>query len=317
MDRTNEQRRFAADSRYALISGIATITLVSVLVLAKTWAWLESGSASVLASLVDSLMDVGVSTMNLMVIRISLMPADKEHRYGHGKAEGIAALFQSAFIAGIAVFLLLESVRRFLEPQAVVDFDLAISVMALSMVVSIVMVTIQKLCMKKAPSLAVEADSAHYTSDILVNGGTILTLLVLKAGAPGWVDPFFALLVVGYLLWTVRDIAVKGVDMLMDRELPGETRREIKDIILAHREARGVHDLRTRQIGMRWAISFDIEMDPHKPLCEIHKTTREIERRLVEKFPQAEIMIHMDPAGDKADSRHPEGDGPGEDTETT
>jgi ferrous-iron efflux pump FieF len=300
-----QDNRAGPDMRYALVAGGATIAVVSFLVLVKTWAWAESGSASVLASLVDSLMDVGVSAVNLMAIRLSLKPADDDHRYGHGKVEGLAALFQSAFISGIAVFLLLESVSRFVNPRPVDAFWLAISVMAVSMALSVVVVSIQKLCARRAPSLAVEADSAHYTSDILVNGGTIVTLLALKAGAPGWIDPLFALIVVVYLLFTVREIAGRGLDMLMDRELPDTMREAVLAAILSHPQALGVHDLRTRQIGMRPEISFDVEMDPEISLFEAHEAAKNIEKDLLRLHPLAEIMIHMDPAGDVTDSRHP------------
>jgi ferrous-iron efflux pump FieF len=293
-------------SRYALLAGWITVSIVLVLVAVKTYAWVESGSASVLASLVDSLMDAGVSTMNLLVIRFSIKPADELHRYGHGKAEGIAALFQAAFITGIAVFLLLESIGNLLRPVEIDSYSLAIGVMIFSMVMSIVMVTVQKACMKYASSLAVEADSAHYTSDIMVNAGAIVTLFALQAGAPAWIDPVFAVAVVIYLGLTVRHVAGKGLAMLMDQELPQEVRERIKQIIMSHEETRGLHDLRTRQIGMRWHISFDVEMNPEKPLKQAHASAREIELKLMEEFPQAEIMIHMDPQGDVADSRHPD-----------
>jgi ferrous-iron efflux pump FieF len=308
MTETGAPRNFRIDSRYAVISAAVTLVCVGFLIAVKSWAWLESGATSVLASLVDSLVDAGVSAMNLLVIRFSLKPADADHRYGHGKAEGIAALFQSAFIAGIAAFLLLESLRRFVEPQAAGNFTIAIAVMGVSMLVSVAVVFFQRQAMRRAPSLAVEADSAHYTSDILVNGGTIVTLLILRAGGPVWIDPLFAVLVVAYLLYIVYEIAGKGIGMLMDAELPEGTRREITGIVMAHKEARGMHDLRTRRIGMRWHISFDIELDPDKRLCEVHDTVREIEQKLMDTYPQAEIMIHMDPAGDKADSRHPDED---------
>lgn len=292
-------------SLYAMIAGISTVSIVVFLVLLKTYAWAESGSASVLASLVDSFMDAGISGMNLLVIRLSMKPADDEHRYGHGKVEGLAALFQSAFIVGIAVFLLLESISRFINPNQMDSYMLGVGVMATSMVMSVVIVLIQKICMRHVPSLAVEADSAHYSSDVVVNAGTMIILLALKAGAPAWIDPLFAIAVVAYLLLTVKHIGLKSINMLMDRELDPEIREKIKDIILSHPEAMGVHDLRTRQIGMRCSISFDVEMNPDKAFKDIHRYAREIEKSILSVFSNAEIMIHMDPFGEKADSRHP------------
>lgn len=293
------------NSRYALIAGAITISIAIALMVLKAIAWVQSDSAAVLASLVDSVMDVGVSAMNLLVIRFSLKPADEDHRYGHGKAEGIAALFQSAFITGVAIFLLLEAFSRFFNPGPVSSIDFSIGVMLVSMIMSVVIVTVQRFCMKKAPSLAVEADSAHYSSDVLVNAGAIATLLALRAGAPAIIDPVFAMLVFVYLVFTVRHIGQKAIDMLMDRELPPEVRQQIHGIILSHPQAYGVHDLRTRQIGMKWSISFDVEMDAKKSFQKIHEYARQIEKMIADAFPQAEVMIHMDPVGDRADSRHP------------
>lgn len=291
--------------RYALYAGGAAIATVSILIIAKVAAWFMTGSAAILASLTDSMMDAWVSGINLLAIRYSLKPADSEHRYGHGKVEGIAALFQAALIASAAVFLALESVSRLVEVREIQSLNVALGVMAFSMAMSILLVTIQKYSLKFAPSLAVEADQAHYSTDILMNGGTILALGFIAMGGPHWVDSAFALVVVGYLAKTAWHIGFKGADMLMDRELPDSVRREILEIVVASPGISGIHDLRTRAIGMRTHISFDVEIDPDISLRDAHEATRGVERALLAKFPNAEIMIHMDPLGDPADSRHP------------
>ena len=146
---------------YALVAGVASIVTVAVLIAIKGIAWYFSGSVSVLASLIDSLMDAVVSFMNFMAIRYSLKPADHEHRYGHGKIEGIAALFQAAFIAGAGIFLVLEAGRRFLEPGEAAEGMLAVGIMAVSIVLSLALVFVQKVSLRYAPSLAVEAEQAH------------------------------------------------------------------------------------------------------------------------------------------------------------
>lgn len=291
--------------RYALYAGGAAIATVTVLIIAKVVAWFMTGSASILASLTDSMMDAWVSGINLLAIRYSLKPADSEHRYGHGKVEGIAALFQAALITSAAVFLTLESVSRLIDVREVESLNVALGVMAFSMVMSILLVSVQKYSLKFAPSLAVEADQAHYSTDIIVNAGTILALGIIAMGGPHWLDSAFALVVVGYLVKTAWEIGIKGADMLMDRELPDSVRKEILEIVMASPGISGIHDLRTRAIGMRTHISFDVELDPDLSLRDAHNATRAAERALLEKFPNAEIMIHMDPVGDPADSRHP------------
>lgn len=292
--------------RYALYAGAAAMATVSVLIVAKTAAWFVTGSAAILASLTDSLIDAWVSGVNLLAIRYSLKPADREHRYGHGKIEGIAALFQAALITSAAVFLTLESVSRLLSVQKVESLDIALGVMAFSMTMSILLVAVQKYSLKFAPSLAVESDQAHYATDIVVNAGTILALGIVAAGGPHWIDSAFALVVVVYLAKTAWQIGFKGADMLMDRELPDSVRHGILELIVAQPLVLGVHDLRTRAIGMRVHVSFDVELDPDLTLQEAHDATRAIESAILQKYPHAEVMIHMDPAGDPTDSRHPD-----------
>lgn len=291
--------------RYALMAGAAAIGTVAVLIVLKFVAWIATGSASVLASLIDSIIDAGASTVNFLAIRYALKPADEDHRYGHGKAEGLAALFQAAMIAGGAFFLLLEACSKLFTAAPMTDHMLAVGVMGVSLVLSILLVGIQKYALKQAPSLAVEADSAHYSTDIIVNAGTIAAVLAMYVGGPSWIDPVFALVVMGYLAKTAWGIAAKGADMLMDRELPEEKRERISGIVLAHPDVLGMHDLRTRQMGMNLHISFDIEIDPDKTLCQAHAVAKAVEADLLREFPHAEIMIHQDPAGDVRDSRHP------------
>ncbi len=290
--------------RMALIAGAASLATVAALILIKAFAYWQSGSSSVLASLMDSLADATASAMSLLAIHLSLKPADKNHRSGHGKIEGIAALVQAMLILGGGIGLLLEAVDRFLNPQAVAFFGLAIGIMAVSIVLSVLLVAVQRRVLKQAPSLAVEADQAHYSMDVIVNAGVIAVLLLLRFGAPVWLDPAFALLVAAYLGLTAKRIGKKGVDMLLDRELPKDRRQHILSVIRAQDGVMGVHDLRTSQSGMRIFISFDIEADPQLSLLAAHEIARKTEQALLEQFPNADIMIHVDPHGDTDDSRH-------------
>lgn len=290
--------------KMALVAGVASILTVTLLIVIKAVAYLESDSTSVLASLIDSVADASVSLMTFMAIRVSLRPADHKHRFGHGKVEGLAALFQSAFIAGAGVFLIFESMSRFSGQHVVQDHVIAISVMAVSAIMSLLLVTIQKYTLSHAPSLAVEADRTHYSMDIVVNIAVIGIITLLYYGAPPWIDPVFAILVSGYLGLTAKHIAGQGVGMLVDRELLGDAREIMTKKILSHKKVKGMHDLRTRQSGMRVFISFDIELDPDLTLHKAHEIVREVEHSLLEDFPHADILIHADPYGDTADSRH-------------
>jgi ferrous-iron efflux pump FieF len=290
--------------RMALVAGAASIATVLVLIVIKLYATLSTGSASVLASLIDSVVDASVSIMTFAAIHISLKPADDDHRHGHGKVEGLAALFQAAFICGAGFFLLLESAERFATRSIPNESEIAIAIMAVSTILSVFLVMVQNYTLRFAPSLAVESDRAHYSSDIIVNLGVIGVLMALQRGAPNWIDPAFAILVAAYLALTAKRIAEKGIDMLLDRELPGAAREIITKKVLSHKYVMGMHDLRTSKSGMKVFISFDIELDPSLLLYNAHEIVREVEYELLIEFPNAEILIHADPHGDTYDTRH-------------
>ena len=290
--------------RAALQAGAASLAVVAVLIVLKSWASWQSGSASVFGSLIDSIADASGSAMNFFAIHLSLMPADKNHRSGHGKIEGLAALLQAILILGGGVFLLVESIHRFGHGEAVADDGAALGVMAASVVLSLALVGVQQRILREAPSLAVESDRAHYGMDTVVNLGVMAVLALLASGAPRWIDPGFAVAIAGYLAWTARGIALAGLDMLLDHELPKDIRRGIRDLIMAQPGILGVHDLRTGKSGMRVFISFDIEVDPDLTLRAAHEISRDAERALLIPHPNADIMIHLDPYGDIEDSRH-------------
>jgi ferrous-iron efflux pump FieF len=288
----------------ALLAGGAALGTVGVLIAIKFYAYLDSGAVSVMASLVDSIVDAGVSAIMFMAIRVSLKPADSEHRHGHGKAEGLAALFQAAFIVGAGLFLFLESMRRMFEAAPLGETGSAIAVMGISAALTLGLTLVQTYVLQKAPSLAIEADRAHYSTDVVVNIGAIIVLLALQHGAPAWIDPLFGLTLAVYLAFTASKIGGKGLDMLLDRELPDTVREMITERVLAHNNVLGMHDLRTNKSGMRVFISFDIELDPSLLLYNAHEIVREVEHELLTEFPNAEILIHVDPYGDTYDTRH-------------
>jgi ferrous-iron efflux pump FieF len=300
------QNKFSGevDPRYALFAAAWAVGTVTILIGAKAWAYWVSGSAAVLATLTDSLSDAGISLMMLFALRYSLRPADKGHRHGHGKAEGLAALFQAAFLGGAGFFLALSALQRFAEPQAVTHHMTGIGVAVMAIILSVLLLAVQNYCLKKAPSLAVEADKMHYTSDVYLNLAVIVALVVDYQGGPAGVDALCALGVAIYLGRAAIKIAKSAADMLMDKEMPAAVRTRIEKIVRSHDDVHDMHDLRTRKSGMIIHISFDVEIDPEMPLKDAHQVTRDLETMIIDDFPHAEIIIHMDPVGDIHDARH-------------
>lgn len=303
-DDIKDRKAGSIEPRYALLASCWVVGTVSILIILKVYAYWQSGSAALLGSLIDSFTDIGISLMMLMAVRLSLKPADETHRHGHGKVEGLAALFQGALLASGAGFLALQSLNRFVEPQEVAAHALAIGVSVVAIVLSLVLVLVQNYCLKRAPSLVVKADRVNYSGDILLNSAVIFALIVDRQGGPAWVDPLCGLAIAGWIALAATRIGKQAADMLMDRELPEEVRQHILDIILQNDDVRGVHDLRTRQSGMAWHISFDVELEPTQSLREAHAVSRELEMAILSVYDHAEIIIHKDPHGDPHDARH-------------
>ncbi len=275
----------------------ASVTVAATLIVVKMVAWLLTDSISLLSSLIDSLMDVMASLVNLFAVRHALQPADAEHRFGHGKAEPLAGLGQSAFIAGSAAFLTIEAASRLLHPRPVAHAEIGIGVMVFSIVLTVGLVAYQRHVVRSTGSIAVGADALHYETDVLINGSVIVSLVLSKWA--GWhaADPLIAFAIVAYLARGAWLIAKRALDVLMDREFADEDRERIRDIVLGHPRVKGMHDLRTRSAGLQPFIQLHLELDGDMRLSEAHEIADQVEARIKESYPGAEIIIHQDPEG--------------------
>ena len=225
------------------------------------------------------------------------MPPDREHRFGHGKAEPLAALAQSTFIAGSAIFILIEAGYRIYQPKAIQHGDIGIAVMVVAIVLTFALTRFQSYVVKRTGSLAIRADSLHYLGDLLINGAVIAAILLSAELGWNWADPVFGVAIAGYILITAWRIARGAYDMLMDRELPDEDRQKIYRIVMAHPEVMAMHDLRTRASGPLTFIQFHIEMNGGLTLYRAHEAADEVEASVRRSYAGAEIIIHQDPYG--------------------
>ena len=275
----------------------ASVSVAAVLILVKAVAYFLTDSVALLSSLIDSMLDTAASVANLIAIRQALTPADQEHRFGHGKAEALAGLGQSAFIAGSSLFLVFEAVHRLLDPARLHNGGIGIIVMVFSVVVTLALVQFQRRVTRATGSLAIGADLLHYVGDLLVNGSVIVAILIATELDWPIVDPIFAIAIAAYIVTSAWQIARRALDQLMDRELPDEARERIKRIALAHPDVAALHDLRTRASGPNRFIQVHLEMRPEMRLVRAHAIADEVEAALREAFPGAEVIIHQDPAG--------------------
>jgi len=272
----------------------ASVVTAAILIIVKLIAHWQTGSVSILASLIDSLMDAGASIINLLAVSYALAPPDKEHRFGHGKAESLAGLAQATFIAGSGLFLILESIQRLINPQPIEAIGVGLGVMVFSIIATLILMAIQRHVINKTNSAAIRADSLHYKTDLLTNAAIILALLLSQFGWLG-IDPLFALAIAAYILYSSWEIANEAFHDLLDRELTEETREQIIEIAKAHPMVRGIHDLRTRLSGRTEFIQMHLELDDQLPLIEAHNIADEVEEKIMRAIPTSDVVIHLDP----------------------
>jgi ferrous-iron efflux pump FieF len=287
------------------LASYASVLTAFVLIAAKLIAWYLSDSISILASLIDSSLDLLASLINLLAIRHALQPADKEHRFGHGKAEPLAAVGQSMFIAGSAIMLLFQASGRLVNPQPLTaGIELGVAVMVFSMLATVGLLLLQRFVIKKTKSSAIRADSLHYQSDLLVNFSVIIALLLTQFGLV-WFDPLMAVFIAVYVLFNAWKILRDAVDLLMDHEITDAERQQITQLVLNHPQVKGMHDLRTRRSGTTVFIQLHLELDAEFTLQHAHDVTEQVGQAVSALFDEAEVIIHQDPISAKAIEHSP------------
>lgn len=264
------------------------------LIIIKLWTWWLTGSISLLASLVDSSMDLLASILNFWLVRYALKPADSEHQFGHGKAESLSSLAQSTFILGSALFLLLNSFKLLVNPVPLNQPILGITVSFISALVTFALVSYQRYVVRKTKSVAIRADMLHYIADLLVNLTVILSLFLSFIGFV-YADALFAILIGIYIFYGAIKIASESLQDLLDKALNEDELTKICDIINNYPEVNGYHDLKTRRSGQMIFIQLHIELDEQLFLREAHDIADKLESDITQLFECAEVLIHQDP----------------------
>lgn len=284
-----------SDSRRLIVR---SIWLASVLCALKTVAGILTGSLSILASALDSLMDLCSSAVNFVSLGIARSPADEEHQYGHGKAEALAGLFQGSFIAMGGVWLLVESGRRLLEPQPPHGEWWGVAVMSVSLIASLLHGISLRRAARSEESNILSAEGAHFLSDVASNFGIIAALTLVRTTGLDWWDPLVTALVVAYVLYLAIPVIHGSVSELMDEGLPAAVRLKIERIINSHHASVvGFHNFRSRRAGTRRYIEFHLELRGVREFVAAHEITEELVDKIKAAVPDADVLIHMDPEG--------------------
>lgn len=281
-------------TRRAATASVATAVFLLLLKAYAAWA---SGSMAMLASLADTGLDLLASLTTLYAVRVAAQPADSDHRFGHGKAEALAALFQVALITASAMGIIVSATQRLSRPPMPVEAEAGIMVSVLAIIATLLLTRYQKHVIARTGSVAIGADHLHYQSDLMLNGSVILALVLDRYLKLPGADALFG---IGIALWLVRGAwrsASHAIDQLMDREWPEEKRQTVIDIANSSPVLNRIHDLRTRSSGMHDFIQFHAWVNPAMTVAEAHEAVEAIEEKLHAAFPGAEVLIHVDPEG--------------------
>jgi ferrous-iron efflux pump FieF len=288
---TEERARLTA--RAAIASSAMAITLIGL----KAYASIETSSMAMLGSLADSGLDLVASLIVLMAVRIAAQPADHEHRFGHGKAEALAALVQVILISFSAMFIAFRSTQRLIGGAETGQAELGIAVSVIAMALTIALITYQRHVVKRTGSLAIGTDRLHYSSDLLLNGSVIAALALDQLLGLTGADAVFGLLIAAWLLWGAWRASSHAMNQLMDREWPDELRESFLAAAKEYPELAGLHDFRTRTSGTHNFAQFHVWVPADWTVQEAHDRLDRAEEELQKRFPNTEILIHVDPEG--------------------
>jgi len=288
-----------SDQKLRQYATYASIGVASTLILAKLVAYFMTDSVALLSSLVDSSMDLMASMVAAFGVAHAIRPADKEHRFGHGKAEALAALLQAAFIIGSSIFLCIEALGRLYKPREIDNEAVGYGVMIFAIVITLALLGFQRYVVHRTKSIAVGADRLHYFGDILINAAVGVSLWIEQRTGQTWLDPVFALGIAGIMTWGAYQILHRALSVLMDRELPESDRIKIKQLAKDEPGVLGIHDLRTRSDSDRVFIEIHLEMDPAITVLAAHDIAESVIKRIGQEFLNADILVHQDPFGIK------------------
>lgn len=287
------QRHGAMTSRAA----IASVSAALFLLIIKSYAAAQTGSVAMLGSLADTGLDLAASLVTLFAVRYAMQPADHDHRFGHGKAEALSALFQVMLITASALAIGWRAAGRLNSGERAIMPEYGIGVSVIAIMVTLALLSYQLRVIARTGSVAIHADHVHYQSDLLLNLAVILALVLDSITGVRGADALFGLVISLWLLRCAWRAASSAIDQLMDREWPQERRDKFIKVAMAHPQLKGIHDLRTRSSGAHEFCQFHVWVDPDMTVLEAHRVMDEVEAQLMAEFPGVEILIHPDPEG--------------------
>nr|WP_314442723.1 cation diffusion facilitator family transporter [uncultured Sphingomonas sp.] len=278
-------------------AALASVAMALILLLAKAWAAIATDSTAMLGSLADTALDLVASLFTLAGVRIAALPADHDHRFGHGKAEALVALGQVVLIAASALGIGWRAVDRLLNGAPIANAELGIGVSLAAMLGTLLLLAYQRRVIAKTGSIAIQTDNIHYKSDLFLNGAVIAALVLDQFLRIRGADAAFGVAIAAWLLWGAWRAAGDSVNQLMDAEWPAEKREAFLAACADYPELKGMHDVRTRTSGVHDFIQFHVWVPEDWSVRQAHDRLDMVEEDLQRRFPGTEIFLHLDPEG--------------------
>ncbi|WP_298674200.1 cation diffusion facilitator family transporter [uncultured Sphingomonas sp.] len=292
---TREERRRIIP--LAMRAAMASVAMASGLLILKGFGAWHTGSVAMLGSLADTALDLLASLVTLYGVKLAAEPADHDHRFGHGKAEALAALFQVALITASAAAIAWRAVVALSDPQPTHDAGTGIAVSVAAIAATLLLLWYQRTIIRRTGSVAIMADNLHYQSDALLNGSVIVALVLDQFIGWSWADPVFGIVIAMWLAYGAFQASSQAIDQLMDKEWSEDQRRAYIEVAARQPGVRGIHDFRTRRSGSHDFAQFHMEVARDLTVAQAHDIVESMERRLRDAFPKVEVLIHLDPEG--------------------
>ncbi len=291
MDIVNKNNNLIRAASY--FSVLNALIILSI----KLYGWIITDSVSLLASLIDSFLDISASIVNMIAIRYALQPPDDNHRFGHDKIQDLAVFAQSMFFGSSSIFILFTAIKKVTEDTHLENYETGIYIMLVSIVLTTALIGFQSYVIARTKSNIIEADKMHYLVDLFTNCAVIISIYLSSKFGFIYADPIFAVLIAGYIVYGSYSLSMKAIRNLVDEEFSDEERAKIIMIISSNPMIQGIHELKTRYAGNKPFIQCHLELDGDINLYEAHLITDSIMEELNIAFPGSEIIIHQDPAG--------------------
>jgi ferrous-iron efflux pump FieF len=283
-------------ARLMRLASYASVTVASVLLIAKLIAWWKTDSLAMLSSFTDSVFDVLMSLVNMLAVRYALKPADDDHRFGHTSIEDIAGLAQCAFIFAAMAMIILQSIERLNSPHSVLEHaELGIGVSMLGMLLTTALVLFQTYVTRRSKSLVIAADRMHYAGDILFNLGVLAAFVLSSRFGLAWADATIAIIIAIVVIVSTWPLGTRAFNNLMDREMPDDEKKQILAILDSAPEILSYHNLKTRYSGAKAFIQLHVDMRATLGFAEAHAIIDRVEKQIIAAFPGADVIIHPDP----------------------